>query len=260
MRHGFRVLLLLAITASAARAESELHYKIPDGWADVMSPTFIAGSVPQIVMRDAGSRKYALFAVDPHRATRESAPVSFNVVEVTSSGKVTLGAVRQGAVEMQQQLSGKGTTVNLDEIKVIKLNDVDIGFVSSLVETRRGSLRMLQYMIPGRTKLAVLTYVCPIEDSDHYRPIFESSAMATTGAYDHSGFTGGSNFTRIWFFGALAAIIAVIVTLIRASGDKPRAAITTQTASTPAAWDCPNCKRRVPMRVTQCRCGTPQPV
>jgi hypothetical protein len=159
-----------------------------------------------------------------------------------------------------------GATVNLEETKVTKLNDVDIGFVNSSVNTRHGSLRMLQYMIPGKTKLAVLTYVCPLEDSDHYRPIFESSAMATTGAYDNSGFASGlssgfnSGFSwkRMWVSGALAAVLAVIVVMINASRNKPRTA-PVHTAATPTVWDCPNCKRRVPMRVTQCRCGTPQP-
>lgn len=258
MRPALRLLLLLALTASAARAANEFHYKIPDGWADVMSPNFVADNVPQTVMSEAAKGKYALYALDPARATRESVPVSFNVVEGSSTGKVTLGAVRQGAVEMSQQLGAMGATVNLEEMKVIQLDGIDIGFVSSSVETPRGSMRMLQYMIPGRTKVAVLTYVCPLQDFEHYKPIFESSAMATTGAYDHSGLAGGLAFKRIWGFGALGAIIAVIVTLI-GTRKKPAAAVQAPTTTAPAAWDCPNCKRRVPIRVMQCRCGTPQP-
>ena len=266
MRHAFRILLLLAVPTFSARAASEFQYKIPDGWADVMSPTFIADNVPQTVMSNAASGKFALFAVDPKRATRQSAPVSLNVVEMGSTGTVTLAVVRQGALEMQQHLSGTGTTVNLEEMKVIKLNDVDIGVVNSSVVTARGSLRMLQYMIPGKTKLAVMTYVCPLEDSDHYRPIFESSAMATTGAYDHSGigsafssgFNRGFSWKRAWVSGALAAVLAVIVVMVNASRSKPKTA-PVQSASMPTVWDCPNCKRRVPIRVTQCRCGTPQP-
>jgi hypothetical protein len=248
----------------SVRADSEFHYKIPDGWTNVMSPGFIPDNVPTTVVANAASGKYALFAIDPTRASRQSAPVSFNVVEMAATGTVTLAVVRQGAGEMSQKLSGMGATVNLEEVKVTKLNDVDIGVVNSSVNIRRGSLRMLQYMIPGKTKLAVLTYVCPLEDSDHYRPIFESSAMATTGAYDHSGFgsafnTGfnrGFSWKRMWVSGALAAVLAVIVVMVNGSRNKPRAA-PVQTA--PTVWDCPSCKRRVPIRVTQCRCGTPQP-
>ena len=266
MRHALRLLLLLAVPALSARAESEFQYRIPDGWANVLSPNFIADNVPQRVMTQAASGKFALYAIDPERATRESVPVSLNVVEMPSTGTVTLAAVRQGAVEMQQHLSGTGTRVNLEEVKVTKLNDVDIGFVNSSIDTRGGSMRMLQYMIPGRTKVAVLTYVCPLLDSDHYRPIFESSAMATTGAYDHSGFgsafsTGfnsGFSWKRAWMSGVLAAILAVIVVMVNASRSKPRTALV-QSVATPTVWDCPNCKRRVPLRVAQCRCGTPRP-
>ena len=42
---------------------------------------------------------------------------------------------------MSHQLSGMGATVNLEEMKVIKLDDVDVGFVNSSVETARGSCR-----------------------------------------------------------------------------------------------------------------------
>lgn len=227
-----------------------------------MSPGFNKDTVPTTVVANAASGKFAAFAVDPTRATRQSAPVSFNAVEMGTTGKVTLAVVRQGAEEMQRHLSGTGTKVNLDEMKVIQLNDVDIGFVNSSVNTPRGSLRMLQYMIPGKTKLAVLTYVCPTEDFDHYRPVFESSAMGTTGAYDNSGFgsafNSGFSWKRMWVSGAVAALLAVIVLLINAGRKKPATA-TVQAVSTPTVWDCPNCKRRVPMRITQCRCGTPQP-
>jgi len=229
----------------------------------VLAPGFIADNVPQSVMAQVASGKYAVFAIDPSRATRQSAPVSLNVVETTPTGRVTLGAVRQGAVEMSHHLSGMGATVNLEEMKVIKLDDVDVGFVNSSVETGRGSMRMLQYMIPGKTKVAVLTYVCPLQDADHYRPIFESSAMATTGAYDHSGFVSGFNsgfsWKRAWISGVAAAVLAVIVVMINASRSKPKTA-PVPSPSMAIVWDCPNCKRRVPIRIAQCRCGTPQPV
>ena len=224
-----------------------------------MAPGFVANNVPQSVVNEGASGKYALFAIDPSRASRVSAPVSLNVVEIKSSGRITLHAVQQGANEMSQHLSGMGARVTLDEVKVVPLNGVDIGVVNSSVVTARGSMRMVQYMIPGETKIGVLTYACPMEDSDHYRPIFESSAMATTGAYDYSGIGGiGGAFGKVWLFGAIAAIVAVIVTLARANQSKPRAAVPMQSAM-PTAWDCPNCKRRVPMRIAECRCGTPQP-
>ena len=256
------LIAVLPLAALSARADSEFHYKIPDGWVDLRSSNTIADNIPQSVVAEAASGKYAVYAVDPARATRQGCPVSVNVVEGTPTGRVTLGAVRQGAVEMSQHLNGMGATVNLEEMKVTKLDDVDIGVVQSSVETPRGELRMLQYMIPGKTKVAVLTYVCPLIDSAHYTPIFESSAMATTGAYNHagfgSGFASGFNWNRVWISGAVAAVVAVIVVLITGSRNKPKTA-PMPLPSTPMVWDCPTCKRRVPVRVNQCRCGTPQP-
>lgn len=225
MRNAFRILLLLALPALSARAESEFQYKVPDGWANLVSSPSSVDNVPQTVKTDAASGKYAVWAVDPTRSTQQGVPVSLNVIEGAVTGTVQLAAVRNGAVAMQKHLAGMGATVTLDEVKVIKLNGVDIGYVNSLIESHDGSMRMLQYMIPGKTKVAVMTYICPVEDYDHYKPIFESSAMATRGAYDHrsfgspfegfaNGFGTGFSWNRIWISGGVAAVLAMIVLLI----------------------------------------------
>ena len=263
---ALRIVLLLAVPALSARAQSEFKYKMPDGWADVMSPSFVGDNVPQRVKTSAASGKFSFYAIDPARATREDVPVSLNVVEAAGAGQVTLASEQQQARQVSAHLTKLGTTVNVEEVKMLKLNDVDIGCVSMSVKTATYPVRLVQYTIPGRTKVAVMTYVCPLDDFDHYRPIFESSAMATTGAYDHSGFgslftTGfnqGFSWERAWVSGLLAALLGGIVLMINANRNKPKTPLV-QSPSMPIAWDCPNCKRRVPVRVTQCRCGTAQP-
>ena len=266
MNHALRILLLLAVPALSARASSEFQYKIPDGWADVMSPGFAADNVPQRLMNSAASGKFAFYAIDPTRATRADVPVSLNVVEAAGSGPISLAVVQHEAEEVSKKLSRMGSKVNVEEVKVMKLNDVDIGYVSFSVTTQTYPVRLVQYTIPGKTKIAVMTYVCPLDDSDHYRPIFESSAMGTIGAYEHSGFgsfffTGfdqGFSGKRAWVSSVLAALLGAIVLMVNASRNKPKTTLG-QSPSTPTAWDCPTCKRRVPVRVNQCRCGTPQP-
>ena len=52
--------LIALIPLAALAAESELHYRMPEGWANVMSPSFIASDVPQSVMAQVASGKYAL--------------------------------------------------------------------------------------------------------------------------------------------------------------------------------------------------------
>ena len=252
------IVALLAVAVSSAYAESDFHYKIPDGWVNLATPGSVADNVPAAVKTEAASGKYAVYAGDPERMSRQSVPVSFNVVEMPSTGRVTEAVLTQGAAQMRDQLSRTGAKVEILETKVIKLDGVDIGVVGSTMETQRGSLRLLQYMIPGKTHLAVLTYGCPPADFAHYQPIFESSAMATTGAFDHSAFDLGYKFGRIWVFGAFGAVVAVIITLVNAGKAKNKAMIPVQ-PSTPIVWDCPNCKRRVPMRLTECRCGTLRP-
>jgi hypothetical protein len=259
-----RALILWAAVgiAASARAADDLQYKVPDGWVNLTNPASLPPNAPRAVAAEAASGKYAVFAGDPTRMTNQIVPVSMNVVEAKTTGKVTEGIVKQGAMEMVNQMRGIGATVTLGDIKVLKLEGVDIGFVHSFVETPRGSMQMDQYMIPGKTKLGVLTYVCPGADYDHYKPIFEASAMGTTGAYSHGAF----NFSRIWVFGVLGALAAVIIAIINGSKSKPQpapvAATTLPRTTMPGValgWDCPNCKRRVPIRIEQCRCGTPRP-
>ena len=135
------LMMALGLALSSAHAESEFHYKIPDGWVNLATPGSVADNVPPAVKTEAASGKYAVYAGDPERMTRQSVPVSFNVVEMPSTGRVTEAVIVQGANQMRDQLSRTGAKVEILETKVIKLEGVDIGIVGSTMETRRGGLQ-----------------------------------------------------------------------------------------------------------------------
>ena len=121
-------------------------------------------------------------------------------------------------------------------------------------------MRLLQYLIPGRTSAGTLTYACAPEDFESYRPLFEASAMATRGAVAHP--RGGINWGRAMRSGVIGGFVGLVMALVLAAKKKnatvPAPAGGVAPAA-PAGWDCPSCKRRVPSRIAECRCGAPRP-
>ncbi|HKO58716.1 MAG TPA: hypothetical protein VJ276_22815 [Thermoanaerobaculia bacterium] len=255
MRKAIVLAVLCLILASAAHGASEFTYEIPDGWINVTDRGAPTVDIPDFVVREGRSGKYVLYAVDPRMTSAQGSLVSFNAIEQAGSGRVTQAMVDATAAEMTRGVARSGFTMNVKETKVAKLRGTDIGVVTSVMETPRGALQLVQYMIPGKTSAAVLTYGCPPAEIDRYRPIFESSAMATTGVYDHGGF----NFKSIGLAGVLGAIVAVVIGVVATSNKKKPAQVAYAAPAAPMVWDCPTCKRRVPMRLDECRCGAARP-
>ncbi|MGZ8833985.1 MAG: hypothetical protein ACXW19_12405 [Thermoanaerobaculia bacterium] len=251
------VALFLAL-APAIHAASEFTFQIPKGWVNLRDPNVIANKIPQSVMQEAMSGKYVVYAVDLEAVTADGAAASFNAIEQPVTGRVTDAVLRQTATEMTSGAAKLGATISVTESHVAKLGGVDVGVMTSDMNTARGSMRLLQYLIPGKTHSAVLTYGSVPGTFDRYRPAFESAAMATTGAYDHSSI----NWMRAMLFGGLGGLIALILGAVNAR-KKPKVAPMVSTRTMPGGrsvvWDCPTCKRRVPLRMDQCRCGAPRP-
>ncbi|HEV7923237.1 MAG TPA: hypothetical protein VGR02_20840 [Thermoanaerobaculia bacterium] len=257
MRKWIVVVALGRAMVPAAFAASELTYQIPDGWIDLTDPYASTDNIPPFVVQEARSGKYLHYAVDPRMVTAQGAQVSFNALEQAGSGRLTNATLHQTAAEMTSGVASSGFTMNVMEMKLQKLGGVDIGVITSIMETPRGNLQLVQYMIPGKTRIAVLTYGCPPAELDRYRPIFESSAMATTGAYNHAGLFDIKRIAMAGLLGGLAAAVIAVISVSLSRNKKTAPAPISP--STPLLWDCPTCKRRVPMRIDACRCGAPRP-
>jgi len=64
--------------------------------------------------------------------------------------------------------------------------------MDSTLGNAAGKMRLRQYFVPGTPKSAVITFGCAPSLFEQYRPLFEASAMATTGAHAARGFDWGS--------------------------------------------------------------------
>lgn len=259
-----RTLLVVAccfLAAALHAADSAgFGYTLPPGWIDLVDPSVDASRFPANTVNEARSGKYRIYAVDPNNLSPRGANALFNVIETPQSGVVTIALLDRSMKEATALARAQGFTWTTLDMRVTKLGDVDIGVADSTIGNEAGTLRLVQYFIPGRTKAAVLTYGAMPEMFSQYQPIFETSAMATTGAYAH-----GFNWRRAMkaaFLGAVGSLLLALigVAIVRRSARSPAPA--PAAASQPAAvagWDCPTCKRRVPGRIEVCRCGATRP-
>jgi len=151
-----------------------------------------------------------------------------------------------------------GYRMNVLDIQVVKLGEVDIGVVDSTLGNANGTLRLRQYFIPGEKKSAVMTYGCRPDLFDHYRPIFEASANATRGAHSSRAIDWPRAMRGVLIGAGFCAIVAILVGLILFS-QKSSTAPVVFAAPGPSVWECPSCRRHVPNRIPECRCGTPRP-
>jgi hypothetical protein len=281
----FRILagIFLAILATQAIAASEFQYSIPPGWTDLRaaivpgSDDHLTDNIPQALMRDAENRQFVVVAVDPVGTTYQRAGATFNAKEAQTTGKLTLDEMKKGAADLVAHFEAAGLPATLVETKVVKLNGVNVGTITIDVESTWGNRRLLQYLITGHKSLTVLSFAAPKADFDRYLPVFEASARATKGGYNHGSF----DWERVFVAGGIGGLISVVAGSILAYVRKRRdaeaaipegdgePAIAMATSKAPAAspmrksskytWTCASCGNPVPLRLDQCRCGGAKP-
>ena len=273
--------IFLAIgLAAQARAASEFQYSIPPGWRDLKFALTPANGnrdvndIPQQLMVDAMSGRFAAVAVDPNGTTYQKAGATFNAIEAQVTGRLSVEAVNRGASDLISQLTAAGVTATLIDAKLVKLNGVEVGRTIVNIETEKENRTLLQYLITGKKSLTVLSYAAPKADFDRYLPTFEASALATRGGYKF-----GWNWERTFVAGGIGALIFGAASLIMGYVRKRRDAEAAENAEpggeavaparAPAAaplkksskytWTCPGCGNPVPSRLDQCRCGAAKP-
>lgn len=255
----FKPLAIAVFLGAATLAAAEpLQYRMPPGWVDLADPATNVAGYPANAAREARTGKYRIYAIEPETALPQGAQALMNVMELNAGGRMTDGILQQAVDEAVRGAQAAHFTMSIIDKRLMKLGDVDIGVVDSTLGNAHGTMRLRQYFIPGSPKSAVITYGCAPSQFDHYRPTFEASAMATTGA--HAGGLNLKSVMRGAFIGAIiGALIGGIVFAVK-KASRPAAAPAALTQSTPAVtWECPTCRRRVPLRIGECRCGTARP-
>jgi hypothetical protein len=255
MRHRTSCIALLGFLVATAVAGEPLRYRIPPGWLDLADSSVDVSAYPANTVREARSGKYRIYAIDPSSVTPQGAAALMNVIELDSTGRMTSEVVRRAAQEAFERSRSMGYDMMILDTRLAKLGDVDIGIVDSTLGNAAGKLRLVQYFIPGKPRSAVMTYGCAPSELDRYRPIFEASAMATTGAYARPAFDWQRTMKGAFEGALIGGIVGAVAFLTKRRARTSAAA----PAPSPVTWECPTCRRRVPSRISECRCGTPRP-
>jgi hypothetical protein len=282
MRFRIPVGIFFAIgLAMQANADSEFEYSIPTGWRDLRADVVNAGArykniekVPPSLLEAAASGQYAVLAIEPMGTTRERAGAVFNAVERPPVGRVTPALVSKLGADIVAQYNGAGLTARLVEARVVKLNGVNVARFTLDADGGTESQSVVQYVIPGRKGVTVLTFLAPKPDFATFLPVFEASARATQGGHEPPYFK--FRWTTLLDVVGSLAILAFGLGLMykrrkakaareREAGDAPgkapAAAPPTLPKKNPAThvWTCPACGKPVPARLEQCRCGAAKP-
>jgi hypothetical protein len=273
-------LLLAFVLGFQAHAASEFKYKIPDGWRDIkaaMKPGsgVAVNNIPSQMRLEAISGRLAVAAVDPVGTNFRQASGTFNVVEAPGVLHATKDEMDKGAVALLAGFKKAGYSPTLVDVTETRLNDVPIGIITVDFETEEEERRVIQYFIPGRDIVAVLSYSAPKADFDRYLPVFEASVKATKGGYDHRGF----NWKSAMQSGTLGALIFLLARFtidhvrkrrdgeaLLEAGPAAETAVPPEAPPRPSSlkaskyvWICPECGNPVPSRLDQCRCGGAKP-
>jgi hypothetical protein len=265
-RHRFAVLATIAALAAPAAWAGDFEYAVPPGWWDLLHMPLNSRdrqNIPVDLLQQARNPRYVALAVDGD-ITRDTYGATFNAIEGPAVGHVTAALAQDLGERLMNEMPKLGAKATLVDTGVDRFGDVRAGWATLDVRGPRGVFRMREYLVNGHNSAALLAYSAPIEEWDHFLPVFEASVSATKGSYDP-----GSPWLNKWLWWGAAALTSMAVTdFMRRrrekakaeTGDADEAPVAAKVrAPSKHVWYCADCNNPVPMRLEQCRCGGKKP-
>jgi hypothetical protein len=217
MRHAVTVVLLTALVVIAsplaAKDTSPFTFTPPTGWTEITpdTPDSSLTGVPAGFVQQIRGGQIANVGVDVDSGA-DGFYENYNVVLNESTGRVTESLVSNLADELVKQVTQSGAkSAKAVTHSVILVNGVHVGRVVTDIDLGTVQLRDVAFLIPGRTKSAVLTCSAAADKFDRYEPLFDDVAKSVGGAVEPSGFSLG----RIGKGALIGAIVGLVIALIR---------------------------------------------
>jgi hypothetical protein len=208
------VLLLGSGAVAAAAVPGGFVFSAPPGWVDVSpdAPAAERQKAPEQLVAIAGN--YAFYAADlgsGHDGFMEN----MNAVVQTDIRPPLATPAMLAAIEtqVQDQFSKQGMSYRALKKDVIKVGGVTAGRIVADATTPQGTIRVLQFTIPGDRSNATLTFSTTPENFARYEALFDAAAQATRGAVEpRAGFAMNWNSVgRSAIMGGAAGGIAVLL-------------------------------------------------
>lgn len=225
MRRRLWTVATLALLAAPVGAVETppFRFKIPEGWTD-LSPGVPPEDFPELppaILKEARSGKYKALAIELN-GPADGFAENLNVIVVPGPLRVT-----KNLLDEYSRAMAEGTVKQMpgSKIQILEKAEVMVDGTPSVYlvyDLTSPSLRMrqIQYLVPGGDlRHAILTYSATPETFDEYRPVFEASALATTGAGVPESRLGKSlRGALIW--GVIGGLIGLVVALVRGQAGK----------------------------------------
>jgi hypothetical protein len=203
---------LLAVTLSVAIVAPAHAFKfaVPPGWTD-LSPGAPADNwkgVPPELAQQVRAGSFAFYAADV-AGSNDGFMENVNATVLPGRAKVTMQVLDQIAADLGAEVSRQlpGVQLQVLEKKLVEIHGVTCGRLVGLMQGAGTRAKQVQYLLPGPTEAAMVTYSTTPEKFAHYEPIFDAAAAATGGLGE--GRSIGDSALRGAIFGGVSAAIAV---------------------------------------------------
>jgi hypothetical protein len=210
--------LFAALVPAISRAEGAgpFGFVVPEGFSDVKrSPPPPWGKLPPASAALITNPDFIEYAVDFTDPDAKFLP-NFNAQVKEGSLKVTDAALAEVANELVNEMpkAVAGAQVTVVEQGLYRMPDATAGRIVYDLTVGGLETRGLQYLMPSKKHVAILTYTAPKERFAELLPYFEASARATTGVHDAPWYlTMNRILATTLIGGALGGLLGVLVWL-----------------------------------------------
>lgn len=165
-------------------SHAEWHFAIPDGWVDVSPGAEIPPNVPEELAILAQSGIFHTYAIDLGSARNDGFAENLNAIVQERPLVVDSDSLEQWLASIPGQAAREvqGARVTFVEQSIGSIAGLPALRVVFDLQSPGLEMRSLQYLIPGGSTTAQLTYSASPVEFASFLPVFEAAAQRTEGA------------------------------------------------------------------------------
>jgi hypothetical protein len=191
---GWLMIVVVWWLPAVAIAGSALQFQAPPGWVAWApgAPAEDFARLPQGIQAQGSTGRFAFLAASPERANPNFI-TNMNVTISRESAPITDRALREFSAELLMHFANEDPRkVQRQEVsrELISISGVTCGRIVHVLDFGSVATEQVQYLIPGASDLAVITFSTTPEEFEHYQPMFAAAAEATRGIAEPPGFWG----------------------------------------------------------------------
>jgi hypothetical protein len=204
-------LVLLTLSVASAASASTFKFQVPPGWLDLSpgAPEANFAKLPPALVQQVRGGNFAFYAADIAHAD-DGFMENANASLVAGTQTITQQFLDQMMAQMNDEVGKQapGMTIEVLEKKLVEINGVTCGRTVAVMKGPDLKAKQVQYVLPGQSEAAVITYSTTPEKFAEYEPVFDTAARATTGI--KAPRTVLQSAGRGALFGGIAGAVAVL--------------------------------------------------